>query len=169
MPQTYLLKELSRYSIGTWADVIYRNALLFPDREAFVHKTSRVTFSAFNARVNSLAHGLRSMDVKKGDTVGVLSWNCLECADLFGAAAKGRFILSPFSPRLQAKELDYLINYSEVAVLFVGPEMMEIIDSLRPNLSRIKHYVALEASGRMREPYIDYGRLLASHPTSEPM
>lgn len=27
-----ILKELSRYRMGTWADIIYRNALLHADR-----------------------------------------------------------------------------------------------------------------------------------------
>ncbi len=168
MAETYLLKELSRYPIGTWADIIYRHALLYADKEAFVYKTERVTFFEFNARVNSLVHGLQAMGAKGGDTIGVLSWNCLECADLYGAATKGRFILSPFNPRLQAKELEYLINYSEAAVLFVGPEVMEIVDRLRPDLPRVRHYVALEAAGPVREPYVDYGRLLASYPADEP-
>ena len=168
MPETYLLRELSRYPIGTWADIIYRNALLFPDEEAFVYKNERITFSEFNRRVNSLISALQSMGVKKGNTIGVLSWNCLECADLYGAAVKARFILSPFNPRLQAKELDYLINYSEVAVLFVGPEMMEIVDRLRPSLPRVRHYVVLEATGPVRDPYVDYAQLLKSCPAKEP-
>jgi hypothetical protein len=36
MPAFYLIKELSRYPIGTWTDIIYRSALLFPEQEASV-------------------------------------------------------------------------------------------------------------------------------------
>ena len=36
MSGQYLLKQLSRYNPGTWADIIYRNAKLMPNREAFV-------------------------------------------------------------------------------------------------------------------------------------
>lgn len=68
-----LLKELSRYNIGTFADIIYRNALLYPDKEAFICGAERITFSEFNARVNSLIHALGSMGVKKGDVIGYLS------------------------------------------------------------------------------------------------
>jgi acyl-CoA synthetase (AMP-forming)/AMP-acid ligase II len=168
MPETYLLKELSRYPVGTWADIMNRNALLFPDDEAFVYKTERVTFSGFNARVNRLINALQSMGVKKGETIGVLSWNCLEYADLYGAAMKGGFILSPFNPRLQANELDYLINYSETGVLFVGPELMDVVDQLQPRLPRVKQYVALEASGPTRAPYTPYAQLLATYPAAEP-
>lgn len=168
MSETYLLKELSRYPIGTWADILYRNALLFAHEEAFVYKTERVTFSGFNARVNSLVRAFQSMGIKKGETIGVLSWNCLEYVDLYGATMKGGFILSPFNPRLQANELDYLINYSEVSILFVGPELMEIVEALRLRLPRVKQYVALETSAPTRAPYTPYAELLAAYPADEP-
>ena len=70
-----ILKELSRYKIGTYADIIYRNALMYPEREAFIYGKERITFSEFNARANSLIHALWAMGVKKGDVIGVLSWN----------------------------------------------------------------------------------------------
>jgi acyl-coenzyme A synthetase/AMP-(fatty) acid ligase len=54
MEKRLLLKELSRYRIGTYADIIYRNSLLFPDKEVFIYGERRVTFSGFNARVNRL-------------------------------------------------------------------------------------------------------------------
>ena len=37
MTDKLLLKELSRYNLGTFADIIYRNALLYSDNEAFIY------------------------------------------------------------------------------------------------------------------------------------
>ncbi|MCX5813857.1 MAG: long-chain-fatty-acid--CoA ligase [Proteobacteria bacterium] len=144
MPETLILKELSRYPIGTYADIIYRNALLRPDRNAFIYGAQRISFSQYNIRVNSLIHALQELGLKKGDGIGILSWNCLEYTDVYGAGMKGGFIVSPFSPRMQADELDYIINYSEVKVLFLGPELVEIIDQLRPRLQGVRHYISLE-------------------------
>ena len=121
MAKRLILKELSRYQIDTYPDIIYRNALLHGDKEAFICGRKRITFEQYNERVNSLVHGLRSLGLSKGDGIGILSWNCLECADVNGAAMKGGFIVSAFNPRLRTKELDYLINYSEVKALIVGP------------------------------------------------
>ena len=115
-----ILKELSRYKVGTYADIVYRNALLYPDEVAFKYGPEKITFAEFNGRVNGLIHGLQSLGVKKGDVIGILSWNCPEYVDVYGAAMKGGFITSPVNPRLQANELDYIINYSEAHTLFVG-------------------------------------------------
>jgi len=101
MASKLVLRELSRYKTGTYADIIYRNALIYPDREAFIYGSERVTFAEFNARVNSLIHALQSMGVNKGDVIGILSWNCLEYANVYGAALKGGFVNSPFNVRLR--------------------------------------------------------------------
>ncbi len=166
MPAKNILKELSRYKIGTFADIIYRNALLYPDNEAFVYGKKRVTFSEFNVRVNRLIHALHDMGVKKGDVIGILSWNCLEYADIYGATMKGGFIASPFNPRLKVDELDYIINYSEANTLFVGAELLQMASLLRPRLSRVENYVSLEGA----DPgMVDYDDLLASHRRQEPV
>jgi acyl-CoA synthetase (AMP-forming)/AMP-acid ligase II len=65
MPKRLLLKELSRYNIGTFADIIYRNSLLYPDQEAFIYEGKRVTFSQFNGRINKLIYALKKKGVKK--------------------------------------------------------------------------------------------------------
>jgi long-chain acyl-CoA synthetase len=141
-----ILSELSRYQIGTFAHIIHRHALLQPDQEAFVYGSERITFSEFNARVNSLIHALQAMGVKKGDVIGILSWNCLEYVEVYGAAMKGGFIASPFNTRLKERELEYIINYSEVNSLFVGPELTEMANKLRPHLPKVKNFISLEAS-----------------------
>jgi len=51
-----------------------------------VYGDTRITFSEFNTKVNKLIHALQAMGVKKGDVIGILSWNCLEYADVYGAA-----------------------------------------------------------------------------------
>jgi long-chain acyl-CoA synthetase len=165
MSKHLILKELSRYNIGTFADIIYRNSLLYPDKEAFVYGDTRITFPEFNTRVNKLVHALHKMNVKKGEVIGILSWNCLQFAEVNGAAMKGGFIASPFNPRLKADELDYIINYSEARTLFVGPELLEIADSLRPRLTKVRNFICLEGSAPAMIAHQD---LLASQKGEEP-
>lgn len=165
MTSKLVLRELSRYNIGTFAEVIYRNALLYSDKIALKYRSERVTFAEFNARVNSLVHALQSMGVNKGDVVGVLSWNCLDYIYVFGAAMKGGFIISPFNCRLQADELDYLINYSEANTLFVGPEFLELADQLRPRIPKVKNFVSFEGSTSSMVYHRD---LLANFAQEEP-
>lgn len=165
MAHKFLLRELSRYEIGTFADIIFRNAYLHPEDEAFVCGSDRISFAQFNAQANSLINALHSLRVKKGAVLGILSWNCLEYMNIHGAAMKGGFISSPFNPRLHRKELEYIINYSETEALFIGPEMVETVDRLKPLLTGVKHFVSIEGShGEM----IAMKEMMEAAPSDEP-
>jgi long-chain acyl-CoA synthetase len=160
-----ILKELSRYAIGTYADIIYRNALLHSDKLAFVYGDKRISFSEYNGRVNSIIHALQSLGLKKGDGIGALSWNCLEYTDIYGAGMKGGFVVSPFNPRMQKEELEYIINYSKVKVLFVGTEMAAVADQLRSSLPEVRNFISLEG----RAPgMLEFDQLLRTFPQEEP-
>lgn len=165
MPTGQILKELSRYKIGTFAHIIHRHSLLRPDKEAFVYGTQRLTYAEFNAKVNSLIHALQKLGINKGDPIGLLSWNCLDYAIIYGAAMKGGYLLSRFNPRLGAEELVYLINYSEVNTLFVGSEQLSIAESLRSKTPGVKNFVSLEEAAPDMTFIQD---LYNSNPTEEP-
>ncbi|MCX8117840.1 MAG: long-chain-fatty-acid--CoA ligase [Desulfobacterota bacterium] len=159
---------MSRYKIGTYADLLYRNALLYPEKEAFIYGSKRVTFSAFNAKVNRLIHALQAMGLKKGDGIGLLSWNCLECAEVNGAAMKGGFIAVPFSPRLQPGELVEIIHDSGAKILFVGKELIPLVNSLKDRLPGIDHYVSLEEEAAGMAFYDDLlGRFSDTEPETD--
>jgi len=103
MPEKYILRELSKYKIGTFAYIIHRHSLLRPDKEAYVYGSERLTYAEYNGKVNSLVNALQELGVKKGDPIGILSWNCLDYVIVYGAAMKGGYILSRFNPRLGAE------------------------------------------------------------------
>jgi acyl-CoA synthetase (AMP-forming)/AMP-acid ligase II len=166
MSKRFILKELSRYDTGIYADIIYRNALLYPREVAFKCGQESLTFSQFNERVNALIHSLQSMGVKKGDVLGILSWNRIEYAEAYGAAMKFGFIASPFNPRLKAEELVYLINYSGCNTLFVGPELVETVKEIRPRIPEVKNIISFgdgDFSG-----VICHRKLLEAFPKDEP-
>ena len=165
MSAKLILKELSRYNIGTYADVIYRNALLRANHEVFVYGTQRITFSGYNSRVNRLVHGLMSLGLKKGDRIGLLSWNCLECTDVTGAAMKGGYIVCPINPRMGADELDYIINDCEARVLFVGAELVDTVNGIRSRFPLISRYISLEGKAN---GMLDYQEFLAGFSEEEP-
>jgi long-chain acyl-CoA synthetase len=165
MPTGKLLQELARYKIGTFAHIIHRHSLLRPDKEAYVYGQERITYAEYNTKVNSLVHALQEMGVNKGDGIGLFSWNCLDYVIVYGAAMKGGYVLSRFSPRLGTDEINYLINYSEVNTVFVGTELVEMVESLRPQLPGVKNFISLEGRAANMTCLDD---LLTSYPGEEP-
>ena len=163
MVNDFILKELCRYPLGTFAEIIYRNALFYPDEEAFVMGSRRVSFAEFNHRVNRLIHGLKGAGYKKGDVVSVLSWNCIEYLEVWGAAMKAGFILAHLSPRLSEKELTDLVSYAQAKVIFCGPELGEMSQRL---LQCVQGVEQLFVFGPI-DSDCSYQRLLAAQPEDE--
>jgi long-chain acyl-CoA synthetase len=165
MTKKYLLRELSRYPLGTFANIIYRNAILYSDHEAFVCGSERISFKQFNERANRLTHGLHALGIQKGDIIGILSWNCLEYLEVFGAAMKGGFVLAHYNPRQQAEELIHLINDSEPRILFIGLECVETIDKIHKQLPKTEIFLVLgDGEGYMKA----YGEIVEGQPKTEP-
>jgi long-chain acyl-CoA synthetase len=165
MSGKFVLRELSRYQLGTFADIIYRNAILYPDSEAFVCGAERITFKRFNERVNRLIHGLQALGVQKGEVIGILSWNRLEYPEVFGAAMKGGFILAHLNPRLKAEELVQVINDAQPRALFVCPELVETVDGISERLPNTEFFLTFgDAEGRM----MTYGEMVEGQSEEEP-
>ena len=165
MVKKFLLKELCRYPLGTFANVIYRNAILYPDHEAFACGSERVSFKQFNERVNRLVHGLRALGIRKGDIIGILSWNQLEYLEVFGAAMKGGFVLAHYNPRQKAEELAHLINDSEPMVLFIGPECVESVDEINKRLTKTEEFLIF---GDEEGYFKSYKEVVESQAETEP-
>ncbi|MEJ2733605.1 MAG: long-chain-fatty-acid--CoA ligase [Anaerolineae bacterium] len=165
MSGKFTLRELSRYPLGTFADIIYRNAILYPENEAFVCGPVRRTFWAFNQRVNRLIHGLQALGIQKGEVIGILSWNQLEYPEVFGAAMKGGFVLAHLNPRLQAQELNHVLNDAGPKVLFVGSDFVATIERVAAHIPKTESFVTFgDAQGRMAA----YGELLEGQSEEEP-
>jgi long-chain acyl-CoA synthetase len=165
MSGKFTLRELSRYPLGTFADIIYRNSILYPEKEAFVCGPVRRTFKDFNRRVNRLIHGLQTLGIQKGEIIGILSWNQLEYPEVFGAAMKGGFVLAHVNPRLQAQELIHVLNDAEPRVLFVGSEFVGTIEGIGAHIPETGSLVTFDdADGRMAA----YGEMLEGQSEEEP-
>ena len=134
-------KNIGSHPVGSWGDIMIRNATFHPNRDAFICADRRLTFRQYNERVNRLIHGLKDRGINNGDTIGVLSWNCLEYAEVYGAAGKGGFLAAPLNARASANEIEYLVNDSDAVVLFVGPEFAGTVLELKPKLRKVKYMI----------------------------
>jgi long-chain acyl-CoA synthetase len=161
----FLLRELSRYNTGTFADILYRNALLYPDNAAFIYNDKRITHGEYNKAVNKIIHALQKMNVDNSKPVSILSWNSLPSVITYGTTLKGKYIASMLNPRLTADELEYIIKYSETDTIFVGPELVETIASLKSRIPQVKNYVVLEETAEGMIPFQD---LLDVYSSDEP-
>ncbi len=133
-----------------------------PERDCIVFEGKRWTYAQINDRTNRLANALAKKGVTKEDRIGLLHVNCNQYIETYFAAAKLGAIFVPLNFRAKADELAYMIGHAEVKVLFVGQRYQDLVNSIRPQLARVKETISIEGGAHL--PYED---LLRSAPPDE--
>ncbi|MCX5810993.1 MAG: long-chain-fatty-acid--CoA ligase [Proteobacteria bacterium] len=147
-------------------DMLVRNANKFPAKTAIVSEEATTDFKTLNERVNCLANALLDKGLNKGDRIGVLVHNCHQFMEIYFAAAKTGGIFCPYNNHLTKGELFDILNYSAPKFLFLDEDYGEMIDTLRPDVNPMDHYICLQTP---TFPYMeDYKNILTIGYSSEP-
>ena len=106
------------------ADIFERPFKYFPNKLAVVNTETdhKMNWKEFYYESVRLALTLRSMGVKKGDRVGILSMNRVRYLILYCANALLRSIIVPINFRLAPNELKFIIEDSSLSVILIGEE-----------------------------------------------
>ena len=135
---------------------------LYGGREGVVDGSVRFTYGAFFDRTDRWAAALQALGVSKGDRVAYISPNTHAQLESFYAVPQIGAVLVPINFRLSAEEFQYLIQHSGAAVVCVDADYLEAVDSIRPALTGVRHFVALTGAGA---GWLDYERLVAETAT----
>ena len=136
---------------------------LFGDREAVVDGPLRLTYEQFFDRCDRWSAALQRLGVTKGDRVAYIAPNTHAQLESFYAVPQIGAVLVPINYRLTASDFVYLINHSGAEVVCAHADYLEAIDSVRSELSGVKHFVALEGSSPASpNRWLDYEELIAS-------
>jgi fatty-acyl-CoA synthase len=109
-------------------DFLARSAFVYPDRIAVVDGDRRFTYAEFNHRVHRLASALRRHGVLPGDRVAVLAPNTIAALEVhFGVMLAGA-VLVMLNTRLQARELEWILNHCGAKILLADPQLLPNLD-----------------------------------------
>ena len=147
--------------------LLNRHATFRREHPALIFGDQRLTYAAFNSRVNQLATGFLKIGIKKADKVATVLNNCVELLEVFWAAAKIGAVAVPLSPLLRGKGLSSLIRDSDSVVVITESEATEIIDAVKPDLPHIPSERYYTVSGG-HPGFMDYQTLKAGSRNHEP-
>ena len=135
------------------------SAMLVPERTAIAFEGKRYSYAQLKERVNRLADSLNRLGLEKGDRAAILEVNCNEYVEACFATVKVGGIFVPLNFRVRQEELTYLVNKAEPKILFVGSRYADMVNSARPQLSSVKHFIII---GGKHEGMLSYDELIAS-------
>jgi len=150
----------------TLGALLERTANRFPDRLAVAsrHQQKRLTWAELSAAADSVARGLWSLGIRKGDRVGLWSTNCIEWVMMHMGCARAGVALVNVNPAYRSHELQFTLQRSRMKALFLWhkdkhADYEEILGRARHGLDlELEHTIyfdtpewpaLLEAEGRL--------------------
>jgi fatty-acyl-CoA synthase len=132
-------EEIEGLTIGGLLDLVAErrpddDALVYPDRGL------RYSYSEFKDVVEDCARALMALGLEKGDHVAVWGQNVPEWVTLQFATGKVGAVLVTVNPAYRANELQYVLEQSDSATLFLTPgvkdaDFVEILQGAVPELT----------------------------------
>src|ERR1051326_8679031 len=120
-----------------------RTRALYGDREAMVDGTLRLTYAQFFERCDRWSSALQRLGVKSGDRVAYIAPNTHAQLESFYAVPQIGAVLVPINYRLSRDEFSYIITHSGATVVCVHEDYLEAVEAIRPQLTGVRHFIAL--------------------------
>ncbi len=151
----------------TVADAVASHARLQPHKIGARDSQRALSFAQWHQRASRLANGLLALGLVKGDRVALLAYNCIEWMEMYVALARAGLVAVPINFRLTAPEIAYIASHCEARAFIVQHELLDRVDSIRPELSIEPHaYISIGAAAST--DWQGYEALIAAAGTQEP-
>ncbi|MBM3491489.1 MAG: AMP-binding protein [Alphaproteobacteria bacterium] len=146
-------------------DVLSAHARWQPEALAVVGEGVRLTWRQFVADFHRLANALLARGLRKDDKVALLMRSSPEMLTAIAAIAKAGGVVVPLSPLFDPPAIGRMLVRSGSRFVIATAENRAALDRLRDTLPEVAEFIAADfaAAG-----WIDYPRLLAGQPDSEP-
>jgi fatty-acyl-CoA synthase len=127
----------------TLGQMLDRAAARFPDREAIVFRSERVTYRELQRRADAFARGLLALGLGRGDHVVLWMPNCVEWNVANLGIAKIGAVTVTCNSRYRAFEVEYVLRQSDAKALIMVDrfavariDYLAILDELCPEARR---------------------------------
>src|SRR5213080_3268248 len=139
-------------------DFARRARKLYGEREAVIDGERRWTYAQFFDSIDRWSSALQRLGILAGDRIAYLAPNTHAQLESFYAAPQIGAVLVPLNYRLTADDFVYLINHSGARVVCAHADYLAAVDSIRSQIPRVEHFVALEG---VCAGWLDYEALVA--------
>ncbi len=128
-------------------NILEHNLTVRADKPALLHADRELTFKQVSHEVNQVGNALRKLDVRMGETVGVLSPDCAEWVTTFFGIVKVGGIAVGMNTLLKPHEHAYILRDSRARVLIVHKALLASIEPIRAESEFLKHVIVIGGEG----------------------
>ena len=128
------------------ADMVRARAKARGDAVAFEFEGRQTSFAQFDVLTNRVANALKATGVRPRERIAYLGKNSDSYFELLLGAIKANVVMAPVNWRLAGPEIAFIVEDCKAPVLFAGPEFIELVDRIRPQLPSVRTFVATEGA-----------------------
>ncbi len=136
--------SLAPYEEIPLATTLQRTASRLPDKVAIVDGERQVTFRELDEQSNRFGNALGSIDIGKGDVVGVLAPNCIEFEVAFYGIAKAGAVVSTINSGYREREVAYQLANSDAKALVVHRSFLELGKTAIEGAPNVKRLIVID-------------------------
>jgi fatty-acyl-CoA synthase len=114
------------------------------DAVAYEFEGRQTSFAQFDVLTNRVANALKATGVRPRERIAYLGKNSDSYFELLLGAIKANVVMAPVNWRLAGPEIAFIVEDCKAPVLFAGPEFIELVDRIRPQLPSVRTFVATE-------------------------
>src|SRR3954462_12910880 len=111
---------------------------------AFEFEGRRTSFAGLDIHTNRVANGLKALGVKPGERVAYLGKNSDIYFALLLGAMKANVVMAPVNWRLAGPEIAFIVEDCRAAVLFIGPEFIDLARGIQAQLPSVRIFMTTE-------------------------
>lgn len=152
------------WNFGDILDAI--SPVLPQDAPAFVHGERRITWGEATKRTNNLGRALIERGAKPGDKVAFYMRNRPEYVETLAACYKARLTHVNVNYRYKPDEVFYIFDNSDAQTVVYGSEFREVIEEIRPRLTKVEIFVEVNDGGDVA-PFAERYETLATTGSGE--
>ena len=165
------IKERDRLNYATWVDALVG---LYGDRTAFAVDTpisypgfsgDVISYRDLGVMVDKMAYALRTLGVRRGDRVGMITINRIEMAFVNFAAGKIGAIPVPMNFMLKPAEIDYIMRRAGAELLVCDRTVFDMQIHSAGEVPAVKRW-AMIGEEACPEPCVAIRDLMAEAPDS---
>lgn len=128
------------------------SAQRFPDKEALVHGSRRLTYREALNLTTGLAQGLRSAGLRRGDRVGVfLDPSVEQVISIFGIAQTGG-VFVPVNGLLLSAQVSHIANDCQIRGLITSAAKLAVLSAILTEMPSLEFIVVVGGDGTPVKP-----------------
>jgi fatty-acyl-CoA synthase len=131
----------------------------------FEFEGRQTSFAQFDAHTNQIANALVASGVKPHERVAYLGKNSDIYFELLLGAIKAKVVMAPVNWRLAGPEIAFIVEDCTAAILFVGPEFVELVRGLKPQLPGVRQFISTEGGA---PEWQDFAAWRDAQPATDP-